>query len=49
MLPVRSCIITTKSSCSPEPSFALVLGETSYASDRPEIVYCEMCYQQEVI
>ncbi|MFA5936251.1 MAG: hypothetical protein WC822_00015 [Candidatus Paceibacterota bacterium] len=22
--------------------------ETSYASDRPEIVYCEKCYQQEV-
>jgi len=22
--------------------------ETSYASDRPEIVYCEQCYQQEV-
>ena len=21
---------------------------TSYASDRPEIVYCEKCYQQEV-
>ncbi len=23
--------------------------ETSYAPDRPEIVYCEKCYQQEVI
>lgn len=23
--------------------------ETSYAADRPEIVYCESCYQQEVI
>jgi len=23
--------------------------ETSYAPDRPEIVYCEQCYQQEVI
>jgi len=23
--------------------------ETSYASDRPEIVYCEQCYQQEVL
>ena len=23
--------------------------ETSYAPDRPEIVYCESCYQQEVI
>ncbi|MCX6721784.1 MAG: hypothetical protein NTY04_01135 [Candidatus Staskawiczbacteria bacterium] len=23
--------------------------ETSYASDRPEIVYCEQCYQQEVV
>ncbi|MSU54738.1 MAG: hypothetical protein EXS48_02835 [Candidatus Staskawiczbacteria bacterium] len=23
--------------------------ETSYAPDRPEIVYCETCYQQEVI
>jgi len=23
--------------------------ETSYATDRPEIVYCEKCYQQEVI
>jgi len=23
--------------------------ETSYAPDRPEIVYCEACYQQEVI
>lgn len=23
--------------------------ETSYAPDRPEIVYCERCYQQEVI
>lgn len=23
--------------------------ETSYASNRPEIVYCERCYQQEVI
>jgi len=22
--------------------------ETSYAPDRPEIVYCEQCYQQEV-
>jgi hypothetical protein len=22
--------------------------ETSYAPDRPEIVYCEKCYQQEV-
>ncbi len=22
--------------------------ETSYAPDRPEIVYCERCYQQEV-
>ncbi len=22
--------------------------ETSYASDRPEIIYCERCYQQEV-
>ena len=22
--------------------------ETSYSSDRPEIVYCEKCYQQEV-
>jgi hypothetical protein len=23
--------------------------ETSYAPDRPEIVYCEQCYQQEVV
>jgi len=23
--------------------------ETSYSPDRPEIVYCEQCYQQEVI
>ena len=23
--------------------------ETSYATDRPEIVYCEKCYQQEVV
>ena len=23
--------------------------ETSYAPDRPEIVYCEKCYQQEVV
>ena len=23
--------------------------ETSYASDRPEIVYCEQCYQAEVV
>jgi hypothetical protein len=23
--------------------------KTSYASDRPEIVYCESCYQQEVV
>lgn len=23
--------------------------ETSYASDRPEIVFCESCYQQEVV
>ncbi|MFA6393122.1 MAG: hypothetical protein WCW54_03495, partial [Candidatus Paceibacterota bacterium] len=23
--------------------------ETSYAPDRPEIVYCERCYQNEVI
>jgi len=23
--------------------------ETSYASDRPEIIYCEQCYQQEVL
>ena len=23
--------------------------ETSYAPDRPEIVYCEQCYQQEVL
>ena len=23
--------------------------ETSYAPDRPEIVYCEQCYQAEVI
>lgn len=22
--------------------------ETSYASDRPEIIYCEKCYQQEI-
>jgi len=22
---------------------------TSYAPDRPEIVYCEKCYQQEVV
>ena len=22
--------------------------ETSYAPDRPEIIYCEKCYQQEV-
>ncbi len=22
--------------------------ETSYAPERPEIVYCEKCYQQEV-
>jgi hypothetical protein len=22
--------------------------ETTYASDRPEIIYCEKCYQQEV-
>jgi len=22
--------------------------ETSYAPDRPEIVYCEQCYQQKV-
>ena len=22
--------------------------ETSYSPDRPEIVYCEKCYQQEV-
>ena len=22
--------------------------ETSYAPDRPEIIYCERCYQQEV-
>ncbi len=22
--------------------------ETSYAPDRPEIIYCESCYQQEV-
>jgi hypothetical protein len=23
--------------------------QTSYSSDRPEIVYCEQCYQQEVV
>ncbi len=23
--------------------------ETSYAPDRPEIVYCESCYQSEVV
>ena len=23
--------------------------DTSYAPDRPEIIYCEKCYQQEVI
>lgn len=23
--------------------------ETSYSPDRPEIVYCEKCYQQEVL
>ena len=23
--------------------------ETSYAPERPEIVYCEQCYQQEVV
>jgi len=22
--------------------------KTSYAPDRPEIIYCEKCYQQEV-
>ena len=22
--------------------------ETSYSPDRPEIIYCEKCYQQEV-
>ena len=23
--------------------------ETTYSPDRPEIVYCEQCYQQEVV
>jgi len=23
--------------------------ETTYAPDRPEIVYCEKCYQKEVV
>jgi len=27
----------------------IVQFETSYAPDRPEIVYCEKCYQQEVV
>lgn len=22
--------------------------ETSYSPDRPEIIYCEKCYQQEI-
>jgi len=35
----RSCM---KEGCSNE-------FETSYAPDRPEIVYCESCYQQEVL
>ena len=34
----RSCM---KEGCSNE-------FETSYAPERPEIVYCEKCYQQEV-
>ncbi len=25
-----------------------IVIETSYSPDRPEIVYCEKCYQQEV-
>ena len=35
----RSCM---KEGCSNE-------FETSYSSDRPEIVYCEQCYQNEVV
>jgi hypothetical protein len=42
-----------KCSCDKESHFhgkenCIVEFETSYAPDRPEIVYCEKCYQQEI-
>ena len=43
----RSCMCE-KENHSHEKEKCEVEFETSYAPDRPEIVYCEKCYQQEV-
>ena len=43
----RKCMCNKKNH-SHKAEKCVVEFETSYAPDRPEIIYCEKCYQQEI-
>ncbi|MFA6257630.1 MAG: hypothetical protein WC671_01315 [Candidatus Paceibacterota bacterium] len=43
----RSCMCELKNHTHGTEKCAVEF-ETSYSPDRPEIVYCETCYQQEI-